>query len=380
MATVSPNAGLRLLQTEPTFALSAISGPITKHNYLVTRPEDIADTIRAAFYIARSGRPGPVLVDICKDAQQQKCTFEWHDEPVSLPGYRPVHVVAESSIGKAAALINRAVRPLVLCGHGVIESGSTDVLDALVTRADMPVACTLLGLGAFPASHPKNLGTMGMHGEALFPHGHFVVSDAVFGPTPPVAATPSGTSGAPCAVVCHRVRPPSIQDLQSVVDTIERRARRALARRSAASEGEDPLPDATDRARLSQLANAAPVADRDLGRLRGAAALSVATGISCATPSALRRPPPLRPSRREPAPARTKGPLAAAPSEGPTHQRSSATDRCNTQTEARIAPRVVLNSCATLATCWPSAAQNDFGGSVSIRHPDVVSEPMWRHG
>ena len=116
---------------------------------------------------------------------------------------------------------------------------------------------------------------------ALFPHGHFVFSDAVFAPTPPVTATPSGTSGAPCAVVCHRVRPPSIQDLQSVVDTIERRVRRALARHSAASEGTDPTPDATDRVRLSQLANAAPVADQSPSR----------PGGSCpASPGAAKKP------------------------------------------------------------------------------------------
>ncbi len=146
--------------------ITGVTLPITKHNYLVTRAEDIAETIREAFYIARSGRPGPVRVDICKDAQQKSCVFEWPDAPVSLPGYRPAHPVVPSDIARAAELVNRSQRPVVLCGHGVIEAGATEILARLVELADLPVACTLLGLGAFPASHPRNLGRMGMHGEA----------------------------------------------------------------------------------------------------------------------------------------------------------------------------------------------------------------------
>ncbi|MBT9559974.1 MAG: biosynthetic-type acetolactate synthase large subunit [Myxococcales bacterium] len=146
--------------------ITGVTLPITKHNYLVTRAEDIAPTLREAFYIARSGRPGPVLVDICKDAQQQKAAFEWSDETIELPGYRPARPIPAADIARAAELISASERPLILCGHGVIEAGATDALTALVERGDIPVACTLLGLGAFPASHRRNLGMMGMHGEA----------------------------------------------------------------------------------------------------------------------------------------------------------------------------------------------------------------------
>lgn len=146
--------------------ITGVTLPITKHNYLVTRAEQIADTIREAFYVARSGRPGPVVVDITKDAQQQRCTFEWSDAPIELPGYRPDYTPLDSQMDEAVRLINEAKRPVLFCGHGVSEAGATEVLTALVEKAQIPVACTLLGLGAFPASHPKNLGMMGMHGES----------------------------------------------------------------------------------------------------------------------------------------------------------------------------------------------------------------------
>ncbi|MCA9601918.1 MAG: acetolactate synthase large subunit, partial [Myxococcales bacterium] len=139
---------------------------ITKHNYLVTKPEEIAPTLREAFYIAASGRPGPVLVDITKDAQQAKCVFEWDDEPVRLPGYRPEHAPLPSEMENALELIRTAKRPMILAGHGVLKAEATGALLDFVQKADVPVACTLLGLGGFPATHPKNLGMMGMHGEA----------------------------------------------------------------------------------------------------------------------------------------------------------------------------------------------------------------------
>jgi len=145
--------------------ITGITLPVTKHNYLVTRPEDVAPTIREALYIARSGRPGPVLVDITKDAQRANCAFVWPPDP-KLPGYRPTHTPRPEAIQQALDLINGAARPIILAGHGVIHSGAAGVVRDLAERARIPVAMTLLGIGGFPASHPLNLGMMGMHGEA----------------------------------------------------------------------------------------------------------------------------------------------------------------------------------------------------------------------
>ncbi|MGB8222332.1 MAG: biosynthetic-type acetolactate synthase large subunit [Polyangiales bacterium] len=139
--------------------------PVTKHNYLVTTPEQIAPTIREAFYIARTGRPGPVVVDITKDAQQQSCVFEWNDDEIVLPGYRPDYAPLEEQLEEAVELIKNAKRPIIFAGHGVMQSQATETLIRFVEKTNIPVACTLLGLGGFPASHPQNLGMMGMHGE-----------------------------------------------------------------------------------------------------------------------------------------------------------------------------------------------------------------------
>ena len=146
--------------------VTGVTLPITKHNYLVTRTEDIAPSIKEAFYIARSGRQGPVLVDISKDAQQNMIHFEWDESSVQLPGYRPDLRALPEEIKRAMSLINKAKRPLILAGHGVIMSGSSPELLKFVEKTNIPVTPTLLGLGGFPASHPLNLGMMGMHGEA----------------------------------------------------------------------------------------------------------------------------------------------------------------------------------------------------------------------
>jgi acetolactate synthase-1/2/3 large subunit len=145
--------------------VTGITLPITKHNALVTRAEDIARHVREAFAIAREGRPGPVLLDICKDAQQQKTDFEWPDK-VELPGLRPLPQPARADLERAVELIAKAERPLILAGHGVLKSGATQALLAFAEKTGTPVALTLLGLGGFPASHPLSLGMMGMHGEA----------------------------------------------------------------------------------------------------------------------------------------------------------------------------------------------------------------------
>jgi acetolactate synthase I/II/III large subunit len=146
--------------------VTGVTLPVTKHNYLVTRPEDIARTMREAFFIAASGRPGPVLVDITKDAQQSSCEFDWDSAAPHLPGYRPNYHALPAEYQKALELINTAKRPLILAGHGILMSGARKEVLELAERAQIPMAMTLLGLGAIPSSHPLNLGMMGMHGEA----------------------------------------------------------------------------------------------------------------------------------------------------------------------------------------------------------------------
>src|SRR5579864_893313 len=150
--------------------ITGVTLPITKHNYLITRADEVARTIREAFYVARSGRPGPVLVDITKDAQQSACEFDWEAAKPQLPGYRPDLSPAPKEYQKALELIHNAKRPVILAGHGILLSGAMREVRDLAERAGIPMAMTLLGLGAFPASHPLNLGMMGMHGEAWVNH------------------------------------------------------------------------------------------------------------------------------------------------------------------------------------------------------------------
>src|ERR1700740_1808337 len=150
--------------------ITGVTLPITKHNYLVTHASEVARTIREAFYVASSGRPGPVLVDITKDAQQTSCEFDWDAAKPQLPGYRPDLSPAPKEYEQALELIHNAKRPVILAGHGIIISGAMREVRDFAERAGVPVALTLLGLGAFPASHPLNLGMMGMHGEAWVNH------------------------------------------------------------------------------------------------------------------------------------------------------------------------------------------------------------------
>ena len=146
--------------------ITGITMPITKHNYLVTEAAAIAPAIIEAFHIAASGRPGPVLVDITKDAQLGRCSPGWEGRAVRRPRRRPAPAVDEGACRAAAELIGSARRPVILAGNGVLSSGASRPLRALAERADIPVATTLLGIGALPASHPLNLGLVGMHGEA----------------------------------------------------------------------------------------------------------------------------------------------------------------------------------------------------------------------
>ncbi len=146
--------------------ITGVTLPITKHNYLVTHASQLARTLREAFYVASSGRPGPVLVDITKDAQQSSCEFDWESAKPQLPGYRPDLSPTQDDYAKALKLIQAAKRPVILAGHGIMVSGAMNEVRELADRTGIPVTLTLLGIGAFPASHPLNLGMMGMHGEA----------------------------------------------------------------------------------------------------------------------------------------------------------------------------------------------------------------------
>jgi acetolactate synthase-1/2/3 large subunit len=143
--------------------ITGITLPITKHNFLVTRADEVATAIREAFAIAKSGRPGPVLIDITKDAQLGVCEFDWEGAAPDLESLaRPGH----SSGIDPIALINAAERPVILAGHGIMLGGAEAALQAFAEKTQIPIAMTLLGIGGFPASHPLNLGMMGMHGEA----------------------------------------------------------------------------------------------------------------------------------------------------------------------------------------------------------------------
>jgi acetolactate synthase-1/2/3 large subunit len=146
--------------------VTGITLPITKHNYLISDVHDIAPTIHEAFFIARSGRPGPVLIDITKDAQQAEIEWEYDDSPVQLTGYRPDLRPLPTDLDRAVEMIRSARRPVILAGHGILISGAmAEVLD-FAERTQTPVASTLLGLSGFPGNHPLSLGMMGMHGEA----------------------------------------------------------------------------------------------------------------------------------------------------------------------------------------------------------------------
>lgn len=147
--------------------ITGITLPITKHNFLVTRAEDIASTVRLAFQIASSGRPGPVLVDITKDAQQATAPFSF--EEAAPQAARP-HPMAKAplpaTLQQALELIRQAKKPVILAGHGITQSGAEAEVLAFAERLQIPIASTLLGLGAIPAAHPLSLGMMGMHGES----------------------------------------------------------------------------------------------------------------------------------------------------------------------------------------------------------------------
>ncbi|NOZ04707.1 MAG: biosynthetic-type acetolactate synthase large subunit [FCB group bacterium] len=144
--------------------------PVTKHSYLVSDIRDLAHSIREAFYIARTGRPGPVLIDIPKDVQNAKTEFVYPTSPIVLPGYHPPRRATGEQVSRALEMINEAKRPVILAGHGVLISGTANQIRELAEKGNIPVATTLLGIGSIPDQHPLNLGMMGMHGKAQANH------------------------------------------------------------------------------------------------------------------------------------------------------------------------------------------------------------------
>ncbi|MBN1318499.1 MAG: acetolactate synthase large subunit, partial [Anaerolineales bacterium] len=145
--------------------ITAITMPITKHNYLVTDVEELPGVIKEAFYIARTGRPGPVLIDIAKNVQIAEIDYEY-PETVDLPGYQIPENNVAFELEKAAQMIDSAQRPLVIAGHGVVLANAEKELLALLEKTKIPAVTTLLGISSLPETHKLCLGMAGMHGEA----------------------------------------------------------------------------------------------------------------------------------------------------------------------------------------------------------------------
>ncbi|MEE9583329.1 MAG: biosynthetic-type acetolactate synthase large subunit, partial [Dehalococcoidales bacterium] len=154
--------------------ITGITLPITKHNYLVLDTGSLAETIKEAFYLARTGRPGPVLIDLPRDVQVDEVEFHYPGK-VNLPGYKPTLQGHPEQIKKAAKLISEAKRPVIIAGRGIIISGAYDELKHLAETAQIPVVTTLLGVSCFPESHTLSYSWMGMHGMA---YANMAVSDA----------------------------------------------------------------------------------------------------------------------------------------------------------------------------------------------------------
>jgi len=149
--------------------VTGVTRPITKHNYLVKDTVDLARIVREAFYIASTGRPGPVLIDIPVDVQQKDIEFIWPEE-VKIRGYNPTYFGHPGQIKKAAKLIASAKKPIIYAGGGIITSGAHQELRELAEKIQAPVTMTLMGLGGFPGTHELSLGMLGMHGTAYANH------------------------------------------------------------------------------------------------------------------------------------------------------------------------------------------------------------------
>ena len=183
--------------------ITGITLPITKHNYLVTDTAELAQTVKEAFYIAQTGRPGPVLIDLPKDVQQEEVEFA-EPEEVDLPGYRFVSRGHAVQIKKAARRINKAERPVIIAGRGIVISQAYSELKELAEKAQIPVVSTLLGISSFPGDHILNFGMIGMHGLA---YANMAVQNAdliiATGMRFDDRATASTQSFAPQALIIH---------------------------------------------------------------------------------------------------------------------------------------------------------------------------------
>jgi len=160
--TTTPNLGKDAFQECDT---SGMTFAAVKHSFLVKNPNDLPRIVKEAFHIARSGRPGPVLIDLPKDVTAGNCTASFSDE-IDLPGYKIPTYADASAVEKAAALLKKSTKPLLLVGHGAIISNASRQVKELAEKLNAPVVETLLGLGAFPETHPLSLGMLGMHGTA----------------------------------------------------------------------------------------------------------------------------------------------------------------------------------------------------------------------
>ena len=149
--------------------VTGITRPITKHNFLVKDVKDLARTMREAFYIATTGRPGPVVIDVPSDVQLAECEFKW-PEAVDIRSYNPTYQGHPGQIKKAAKLIAGSKRPIIYAGGGIITSGASEELKELVLKLNAPITWTLMGIGSFPSDHELSLGMLGMHGTAYANH------------------------------------------------------------------------------------------------------------------------------------------------------------------------------------------------------------------
>ena len=173
---VTPNIGLDAFQEADVLGMSF---PAVKHSYMVTNPQDISRIIKEALYIATTGRPGPVLVDLPKDVSAALIdpTIEYERD---LPGYREIPAADTDDLKKAAEMMRRADRPVIMAGHGVILSGAEEQLKQIAEKMNIPVATTLLGKGGFPDTHELSIGMPGMHGTA-YANKAFTGSDLIIG-------------------------------------------------------------------------------------------------------------------------------------------------------------------------------------------------------
>lgn len=160
--TTTPNLGKDAFQECDT---SGMTFAAVKHSFLVKNPNDLPHIVKEAFHIARTGRPGPVLIDLPKDVTAGNCTASFSDE-IDLPGYKVPTYADPAAVEKAAALLKKSTKPLLLIGHGAIISNASRQVKELAEKLNAPVVETLLGLGAFPETHPLSLGMLGMHGTA----------------------------------------------------------------------------------------------------------------------------------------------------------------------------------------------------------------------